>query len=189
MTRSIFFLIVAGIVAVTASCGDRAPRDQKPVAVVNGYVITGDDFRRELAAYQRFHNIAALSVADKQKILDEQIRKELFIQQAVKLGLDKDPGFRRTIQRYWEQTLIASLLKRQLSEDNATIVTKEEIDAACKKLPLSPQANPAALISMKEQLAKQIREEKKAKLLDEWSRKLWDKSKIKVYKQNLSDLQ
>ncbi|MDR3568460.1 MAG: SurA N-terminal domain-containing protein [Syntrophobacteraceae bacterium] len=188
MIRSIIFLIVAGVVAVTSSCGGRAPSDRKPVAVVNGYVITADDFRQELALYQRFHNISALSVEDKQRILDERIRQELFIQQAVKLGLDKDPGFRQTIERYWEQTLISSLIKKQLAGDNATIVTEEEIDQACKKLPPQVQANPAALKAMREQLAKQIREEKKAKLLDDWSQKLWNKAKITVYKQNVTDL-
>lgn len=189
MLRSIFFIFIAGIVAVTSSCSGRASKSQEPIAVVNGYVINAQDFRQELATYQRFHNISALSVKDKQRILDEQIRKELFIQQAIKLGLDKDPGFRRTIQRYWEQTLIASLIKRQLAGENSTIVTKKEIDQASKKLPPQVQANPAAMKTMREQIAKQIHQEKKAKLLDEWSQKLWNKAKIKVYQKNLAALQ
>ncbi len=92
MIRSIYILIVTGIVALTCSCGDGGGLNKaKPIASVNDHVIREDDFRQELSTYARFHNLSELSEEDKQRILDEQIRKELFINDAIKQGLDKRP--------------------------------------------------------------------------------------------------
>jgi hypothetical protein len=57
MLRSIFFVIVAGMVAITCSCGDRVSKSKEPIAVVNGYVITAEDFRVGMLGHEMGHCI------------------------------------------------------------------------------------------------------------------------------------
>lgn len=189
MIRTVYIMIVAGVVALTCSCGDRGPAKVKGVARVNEYTIGEDDFRQTLSRYASRNEIVGLSLEDKQRILDQEIRQELLIQLAIKQGIDKEPEFRQTIERYWEQTLIASLIKRQCTGmGKGIIVTREEIDDRCKEIAAKTGTDKASVAELRQQVEKEIAEEKKAKLLQEWTEELWKKADIKVYKENLSEL-
>ena len=189
MIRSIYILILAGIVASTCACGDRGASSGKPIARVNDYTISEEVFREALSNYASLNEIVGLSLEDKQRILDQEIRKELLIQAAIKQGLDKEPEFRQTIERYWEQTLIASLIKRQCGEvGNRVIVTEEEIVNRLKETTAKPGTVPVSIDGLRAQAAKEIAEEKKTKLLDEWTDGLRKKADTKVYEENLRDI-
>ncbi|HIJ75198.1 MAG TPA: hypothetical protein HPP81_00610 [Deltaproteobacteria bacterium] len=188
MIRPIHILIVAGIMALLCSCADQGTNKAKPVARVNDYVIASDDFRQVLARSAYFNDIVGLSLADKKRILDEEIRKELLIQEAIKLGLDKEPEFRQTIERYWEQTLIASLVKRQsASIQSRIIVTEDEIENRYRQM-AQPGTELPPLADLRQKLEKEIRDEKQTKALEEWTEDLWKKAKINLNEENLSSL-
>jgi hypothetical protein len=179
-------LILTGLAALMSACGDGGLNKDKPVVKVNDYVIGEEDFQRALARSAQFHDVVGLSLEDRRRILDEQIRKELLIQAAIKQGLDKDPEFRQTIERYWEQTLIAFLLKRQCVEaGKCVVVTEEEIDRRCRELAAKSGADPASLSALREQVGQEILEERKTALLEEWTQELRKKAKIEIYKENL----
>ncbi len=174
--------------ALLCSCTGQGTNKAKPVAKVNDYVIASDDFRQVLAKAAYFNDIVGISIEDKKRILDEEIRKELLIQEAIKLGLDKEPEFRQTIERYWEQTLITSLVKRQsASIQSGIIVTEDEIQNRYKQM-AQPGTELPPLADLKEKLAKEIKDEKQAKLLEEWTENLWKKAKIDVNEENLGAL-
>jgi len=186
MRRLILVLILAGLASLMTACGDRDQSKGKPVVKVNDYVIDEDGFQRALARCERFHDITGLTLEDRKQILDELIRKELLIQAATKQKLDEDPEFRETIERYWEQTLISSLIKRQCAEaEKHIVVTAEEIEARCKEVAAGVGTDPASIPGLKEQVRKEIVEEKKGALLDQWTQELLKNAKIKVYKENL----
>ncbi|MCE5333667.1 MAG: SurA N-terminal domain-containing protein [Desulfobacteraceae bacterium] len=188
MNRFILIFLAAGAVFSLYSCADSGEGGSKPVARVNDYVITMDNFRRELARSAYFHDMVGLSLADKKRILDEEIRKELLIQEAVKLGIDKDADFRKTIERYWEQTLIASLIRRQGdSIRSGIIVTEDEIESRLREKRPQGAALPAAG-DLKQDLEKEIRDEKQTKALEAWAEELWKKATIRVNEENLGSL-
>ena len=111
---------------LAAACGGPEEKVQTKLAIVNGYAITAQAFRRHLAEREALHGPEVLSEKEKGEILSESIERELLIQEAVRLGLEKEKSFRESIERYWEQTLISGLIKRKVAE-LATIRKEAEI--------------------------------------------------------------
>ncbi len=72
-------------------------------------------------------NLRGYHSKDDQAILDTIIINQLLIQEAQRLGIDKEPAFRAAVQEYYEQSLIKILIDRQFREMNIT-ATEEEVD-------------------------------------------------------------
>jgi hypothetical protein len=181
-------VLVIGLLALMLSCGGEVSEEKKSVAKVNDYVITADAFRRELSASVRFHDVVGLTLEDKRDCLDSQIRKELLIQEASRLGLDREETFRQTIEAYWEQTLITALLKHQMARlEKEILVTRDEIEQHYRQLSQN-DPNPAPLEEMKTLIEKAVREEKKTEATEKWIKDLWNAADITIYEENLKAL-
>ncbi len=114
-------------------CGQAKTLPKDIVAKVNHYMITTDDFKREITSswpvLQNYPNIPPSEL--KAKILDAMITNQLLLEEAQKMNVDKKPAFMREVENYWRQALLKTLLEKKnaefLSEDPAT-------DAALKAL-------------------------------------------------------
>ena len=181
-------MVFLALFVLLSSCGGKQSEEGKPIAKVNDFIIAEDSFRRELAASAYFHNIPGLSNDDKKSFLDNQIRKELLIQEATQLGLERAEEFRQTIERYWEQTLISTLLEQKsIDLEKGIIVTREEIENRYRAL---AQVKPdlAPLEELAPEIEKEIREQKKTKALESWIDSLWAEAEIEIYEDNLRSL-
>jgi len=181
-------VLLTGIMAIGLGCHGQTAEEEKPVAKVNDYVITEKAFRRELSSSARLSGIVAPGWEDKKGFLDEQIKKELLIQIAVARGLDKEEGFRESIENYWQQTLITALLKEQCSRlEKDIVVSREEIEARYRQMADSgPGLSP--LCEMLPGIERQIREEKKTEALEKWVTGLAKEAKVHVFEENLRAL-
>ncbi|OIQ01658.1 MAG: hypothetical protein AUK55_01280 [Syntrophobacteraceae bacterium CG2_30_61_12] len=169
------------------SCGNQGQPDGKAVARINGYAITAADFRRELAEHTYFNDIAAVSLDDKRRVLDERIMRELFIQAAVRDELHKDEAFRQAIEKYWEQILVTMLLKKQADQLSRDIlVTREEVLAKCPAA--AEQADQATVDERCAGVAEQLREAKKSEALEYWMEQLKRQATVEINQQGLEEL-
>jgi parvulin-like peptidyl-prolyl isomerase len=99
------------------------------VAKINGKVITIDEFNRKFPLLQPLYQN---KVATKSDVLEDLIKRELGIQEARKLGLEKDPEVQEEIQT----VLYQALLKRTLSKEFEKItVTEKEAEGWYSKNP------------------------------------------------------
>lgn len=112
-------LIVLGIGALTFL---KKPPSSPELARVNRRVITVNEFE---SAYKDISNAIARP-PDRNVFLDNLVTKEVLIQEARRRGLDLKEPFRRTIQNYYEQTLLTNLTQERISE-LAVSVSEEEI--------------------------------------------------------------
>lgn len=64
---------------------------------------------------------------DDKALIDTIIINDLLLQEAQRLGIDKEPNFRLSVQNYYEQSLIKILIDTQFS-DMEIEATEEEID-------------------------------------------------------------
>ena len=94
---------------------------QKDVALsINGRVVTAEELDRLYAA-------RPLDTAGKQEFINSFIMKELLIQESQREGIDKEESFRRSIQNFYEQSLIKLLMDRKFASC-ATAVSEEELN-------------------------------------------------------------
>jgi len=103
--------------------------ESKIIAKVNGTPITEEDLtlRRSGAHGGR------KAPGDQQKALDDVITEELLYQQGLKIGLDKDPGYRRQVAKLEHQLAIAKRAEMTRRVYNSQVAANVEITHADAK--------------------------------------------------------
>src|SRR6185295_14474738 len=99
-----------GILGVFALGGLHAARAATELAKINNQVITLEEFNKKYKENLKFFQFKAPT---KQNVLEDLIKRELGIQEARKMGLDRDP---EVIERM-NTVLYHALLDKKLSKD------------------------------------------------------------------------
>ena len=90
----------------------------EPVLSINDRIISKDEFEKMLERKP--------SHISREKFIDSVIDKQLLIQEAIKMKINKEESFRRSVENFYEQSLIKILLDRKM--DSLVVdVTNDEI--------------------------------------------------------------
>lgn len=112
----LIFLIVSAVIGYALI--PTPVSTKKPALIINDRVITTDEFNR-LYASQPPH------LRKKSDFINSLITKELLIQESQKEGIDKEESFRRSIQNFYEQSLIKLLMDRKFASLQITVSDDE----------------------------------------------------------------
>jgi len=93
------------------------------LATVNGKNITKQDAQAFVTASAPQANFTQLSPADKKLVINRLVEKVLFTELAAKEGIDKNPEFKRNMEKIKEELLVNMWMKTQL--DNALVSASE----------------------------------------------------------------
>lgn len=159
----------------------RQPDESQIVARINNYKVTIDDFKQEAAM-----NIPG---ASKDDILQDIIIKELLLEQAQKMHLDKNKSFMKEIENYWKQALLKRIIEKKGNEFLTRVkVTDIEAKDAYSRMKEENEGD----IESYEQIAGQIKDklkiEKAQVLLDLWISDLEKGARIKKYNNILNEI-
>lgn len=122
-------LLIVGLAVVTGVVAVKAVEAATELAKINNQVITLEDFNKR---YQENLKFFQANTPTKKGVLDDLIKRELAIQEAKKMGLDKDP---EVIDRM-NTVLYHALLDKKLSKDfDAIHVSDDEAKAFYAKNP------------------------------------------------------
>ena len=186
MKKMSIYLLLIILGSFLFCCTQEKKTDNKTLAKINDYVLTLNEFQTQLADEVRLDKDFKLTNEAKKAFLDQLITKEVLIQEAKRQNLDRKEKFIRAIQRYWESTLIRDLMEAESKEiEKRTLVSEEEIEKRyndMKKL----DKNLPRLDSIRNEISKKILEDKKQRLLEEWSNRLKKKAKIYINEELLS---
>ena len=116
---------IGGIFLLFTGCAP--PPEEGVLALVNGRQITQTDFDIHWGELAEATRARYLKEGGKRLFLDELITRELLMQEARKLGLDKSDTIRDRAQRYKEQLIIDELLKDRIKAK--VELTNEELSA------------------------------------------------------------
>lgn len=119
----IWLIAVFAISCFCLGCGQKQ-KERKIVARVNDYVMSVDDLENEIA----YAPYAAVNAQDIDGLLDLAIRKQVLIQEAQRQRLDRSKSFMKTIERYWEQTLIKELLQKQTRRIYKSVGKQKQVE-------------------------------------------------------------
>jgi len=180
MKKELYYFLVFFLLISIISCVQDKTEESKIICKINEYNLPLEDFQRQLAEELELENDFKLTLEAKQAFLEELIRKELLIQEAKKLKLDRKDKFMRAIERYWESTLIRDLMDLKCEDINKRIyVSEEEIKTRYQELKKSDDRLPG-LRKIHDRIADELREEKKTRMLEQWINGLRDKASIKI---------
>lgn len=178
MAAKLFFL---GIVStlIFAGCEQDRPKG-RVLAKINAYHLTLNEFERQLAENMELEPDLKLTRESKKKFLDQLIQKELLIQEAMRLKLDRREAFIRAIERYWQQTLIRDLIDMKGAEiSKGIVVTEEEIESRYRKMKAVNDDLPP-FQDIREQILKDLKEEQKTRKLKAWIENLKKTATIQI---------
>lgn len=170
MKKYIFFLLVSFLPLSLFYCTQETQEKAEILARINQYNLTLEEFQNKMAAELNLDTDFKLTREAKKEFLEGLIEKELLIQEAKKLELDRKEKFIRTIERYWESTLIRDLIEikgKQISK--RILISEEEIEAASP-----PLSEP------KEKIIEDLKERKKTRMLKEWINDIRKSAKIEI---------
>jgi hypothetical protein len=186
MTKKLFYLYISVLLFHLSGCGSQQDENEKILAKINDYQLTLKHFNTLLTANLEYEKDFKLTQEAKEQFLNSLIEKELLIQQAMKLKLDRKERFISAIERYWQATLIKNLFELKGKEiEKSVYITQEEIEAQYEKMKHS-QADLPPLPDIKEKIANKIKEEKKTKDFSRWIQDLKQNAKIEIDQKLLS---
>jgi len=111
--RKYMLIILAAL--MIAGCEHQA-KDREILAKINNYEITKEEFNEEFKD-------SAYGVSDteesRKSFLDNLINRKLVLQEAQRQGLDKKKDFLKSIERFWEQSLLKVMLDKKSKDISA----------------------------------------------------------------------
>ena len=111
----IIFLAISAVIGFELKGNHGSVKDA--ALIINDRVITAEEFNKRYSS-RPLHE-------SKSDFLNSLITKELLIQDSQKQGIDKDESFRRSIQNFYEQSLIKLLIDRKFASLNISESSKE----------------------------------------------------------------
>ena len=121
---AVLLFTLAAALSLTGCSGKKA--SEQIVASINDYKMTAEDFKYESKEILSTAKLFVGAPVTKEDVLDALVTKELLLQEAQKRDLDKDINFMRTIELYWEQTLIKNLLTQKSKQIKEAIAVYED---------------------------------------------------------------
>ena len=124
-------ILTACILACSfTGCGSDIPSEKKDIVIrINNSEIILDEFNDMMRLEVYSDPELDLTVESRNQFIDYLVRKELMIQEAVRLRLDRKKNFIGTIEKYWEATLIRKLLDLKTEEmKKKVLITDDEIE-------------------------------------------------------------
>ena len=180
MKKSFLYLLLLALSFCLFCCTSENTEKHNILVGIDDYNLTLDEFQYQLAAEMEFDKDFKLTKEAKKEFLEGLIRKELLIQEAKRLKLDRKERFVRTIERYWESTLIRDLMEMKGREISQRIlISQEEIDACYRDMKKSEDKLPP-LSGLQEKITENLKEKKKTRMLREWINDLRKGAKIEI---------
>ena len=162
------------------SCSNEEAHQQEILARVNDYNLTLDEFQTKLAGELELNPDFKLTEEARRDFLDSLIKKELLIQEAKKLDLDRKNKFIRTIERYWESTLIRDLIEIKGKEIvHHVLIPEADIQARVRELEKSGMGA-GDLEKARKKAVAELKDMKSRQMLTEWIRGLRKTAKIEI---------
>lgn len=175
-------LILAAL-AVLQACGQPTDRsgDGQTVATINDYHLSLQAFERQLASEMELEADYKLTQDARRAFLDSLIDKELLIQEAVRLKLDREEAFTKAIEKYWESTLIRDLISMKSLEISESItITQEEIADRYQTLQRATPSIGPLTEGLQDQLREELKASKKTMRLNAWIQEMRSQATIEI---------
>ncbi len=180
MKKGLFFILIFYSPLFLSGCTQEHAEKKEVIARINDYKLTLQEFEDQLIEELTMETDFKLTRDAKTVFLEQLIRKELLIQEAQKQGMDRKKKFVKTIERYWESTLIRDLMELKGDEfDKRTYVSEEEIDARYQEMKKTEGELPP-LEEVREKIAEQLKDQKKREKLKQWINNLRESAKIEI---------
>jgi len=171
------FTVILLALLLISGCSAPARGKRAVLAKINNYSITQEEFEQ---AFRDSVFGMSDTLESRKKFLDILISQKLILQEAQKQGLDRDESFLKSIEKFWEQSLLKIALDKKTKEISSSVyVGDKEIEDAYQKLVAEGKAD-KPYQEMYGQLKWEFNKTKESDELNRWISNLQNRARIKI---------
>lgn len=155
----------------------KTPPREDYLVKINNYTITPQEFIEEFkgSAYAKNN-----TPEGKREFLNMLIRRKLVLQEAEARGLDKDKEFLKSIERFWEQSLLKRAMDKKFQEIQGSILVSDKaVEAVYNKLKSEGKAD-KPYDQMYKQLKWSLTQLQESQAINKWLMELYKDAQIKI---------
>ena len=183
-------LLLIMVIAFIHGCSKGKGGEGEVVATINKEPLKLEDFQREMALRSKQDPSYKITPQAIDEQMDTIIDRRLMVQEAMKMGLTSNKDFVRTIQNFWEQTLIRELIEAKNKEwEKRLFVTDKEIRDYYENMRTMAKKDTIDLPPLQtlyDQIKRDILQQKRTTALESWLKEVREKAVIEV-NENLLD--
>lgn len=170
-----YIVIFLGVVLLSGCF--RAAQKKEILATINDYAITREEFEEEFrqSPFAREDNYQS-----RMQFLNVLINRKLILQDAQSQGLDKNQDFLKTVERFWEQSLLKIAMERKAREiSGSAFVSDKTVEDVYKKMVAEGKTD-KPLDQMYNQIKWEITKLKETQAMNRWLERLRKNAKVLV---------
>jgi hypothetical protein len=177
-------LLAVMVVPFIHGCNKGKGGEGDVVATINKEPLRLEDFQREMALRSKQDPSYKITPQAIEKQMDTIIDRRLMIQEAMKMGLTSNKEFVRTIQTFWEQTLIRELIEAKNKEwGKRLFVTEQEVRdyyENMRNMAKKDNVDLPPLQTLYDQIKRDILQQKRTTALETWLKEVREKAVIEI---------
>ena len=172
----ISFLVFVGVLLLQSSCSKRDQKNEAAVKI-STYTLTANEFEELFSEYEMNGD----TPGNRENFLNNLITRKLLLEEAQRRGLDTQKDFLRSIENFWEQSLLKLVVDQKVKEIEKNItVTESEVEADYQKWAQENPETPKPLQEVQSLIEWRIRKAREAQAMEEWTNDLIQKAPIQV---------
>ncbi len=161
-------------------CGTQSDQAQPVVLIVNDYQVTRNEFEEGFS--RSFMADRPDKIQARREYLDNLINQKLILLDAQKKGIDKNREFLRSIERFWEQSLMTVALGTKTREINKSFVVSEPEIRRFYEGMIKDGIITKSYEDVYAQIKWQAQRQMESRLLDEWMKELRSNARVNINK-------
>ncbi len=170
------WLLAAAALSLTAAGCSKKPESSEPAVQVNRYEMSAAEFNEQFLDFSPTD-----SPAERERFLNNLITRKLLLQEAKHLGLDTDKEFLKTVEGFWEQSLLKLVVSQKMKSVAGSMqATPAEIEAGYRKWQNENPGSEKPLSEIRDMMAWRVQREKESRALEDWTGALHSDAKIHV---------
>ncbi|HNW39621.1 MAG TPA: hypothetical protein PKI44_04270 [Candidatus Omnitrophota bacterium] len=169
--------VILLVVIVFMFLKSKTPKPENYLVKINNYTLTPQEFVEEFqaSAYAKDN-----TPESRREFLNMLIRRKLVLQDAQARGLDKDKEFLKSIEHFWEQSLLKRVMDKKSQEINGSASVQDSaIEAVYNKLKSEGKAD-KPYDQMYKQIKWSLTQLKETQAINKWLGVLYKKAQIKI---------
>ncbi len=172
-----FYIILLAALVIFGCTNQKPKPNEKIIVKVNNYEISLTEFEEDFKAsgYGREDTFDS-----RKAFMDNLINRKLILQAAQSQNLDKEAGFLRMIEKFWEQSLLKVAIERKFKDiSNSISVSDKMIEEAYNKLVKDGKAD-LPYDQMYQKIKWDLTKIRETQAMGAWVDKLRKQSSVKV---------
>lgn len=175
----IFLLVFVLLTAV--SCAKRSP-GKETAFTINDYVLTVEEFNELFAELE----LPEDTPQARRDFLENLIKQKLLLQEAQRQGLDKQSDFLKSIERFWQQSLLKLIIDKKAKETaGRAAVTEQEVRDYYERWSRENPESAKTYEELSGVIRQQLLNMKQLLIINSWIDDMKKSAKIKVDKKVL----